>query len=406
MVLFRSFCAFAAARVKASGICRPLCLSIGSACWAAVALLAIAVAPGALAQEAFPNVQPLDAPDIAPDAPTLVLAEQAGDAGPSGQASTSPIYVVVGDVQAPGSYPWTEGMTVQSALDDAGGLLIAAAPGMPDDADAEIERTKAKEAVEVVSVAYYAALTRRARLIAERDELEEIPVPDELRRQDYDSAIGDIILGEQQLFANRRAMRRSEIELLKQQMGLFESEIEGLKNQLAATREVGRLLGEERDVVQTLKDKGLVRRTQLLTVERATFAQKADERRIAVEIIRARQDMNGLEVDLNELQNGYKSEILTAIQVENESLARLKRELAGARERFKLQVRRSFENLNRVGAGYGGISITRQVNGSYENIRAGADAPLLAGDVVTVVGFHDTDTYLSIGDAPGSSPDF
>ncbi len=393
--------------------------SLGTRLTAACLAAALAVAgawgfpwvPGALAQEGAPDVQPLEAADIATGVPELVLAGEngtlvaPGQAAP-GQALGDRIFVVVGDVQSPGSYPWRDGMTVQSALDEAGGLLIGSAPGAPDDADAEIDRTKAREDLEVVSVAYYGVLARRARLVAERDELEAIPIPKELRRPDYDPTIEDIVLGEQQLFSSRKKMRQGEIELLEQQRELFENEIDGLRSQLAATREVGRLLKEERDLIKSLKDKGLVKGTQLLTVERSMFDQKADERRIGVEIIRARQDMNRLQADLNELENGHKSEILSAIQEENRNLARLKRELAGARERFKLQVRRSFESLNRVGAGYGGISITRQVDGSYQEIQARADLPLLPGDVVTVVGFHDTDSYLSIEDASGASPDF
>jgi HlyD family type I secretion membrane fusion protein len=110
------------------------------------------------------------------------------------------------------------------------------------------------------------ALGRRARLIAERDNLPAIAFPDEL--QGLASSASEVIQGETRLFTGNKRSRDSQKEQLELSISQTGEEIKGMESRHAAKLEEIKLVGEERDKLMGLYDKKIVEYTRVYSAHR------------------------------------------------------------------------------------------------------------------------------------------
>jgi HlyD family secretion protein len=111
-------------------------------------------------------------------------------------------------------------------------------------------------------------LARKARLSAERDGDTTITFPPELTSRATDPDAAAAMASELKLFELRRSSREGQKEQLRQQVGQFGQEIQGLASQQASkTREID-LVQRELAGVRDLYQKNLVQLTRLTALER------------------------------------------------------------------------------------------------------------------------------------------
>ena len=103
-------------------------------------------------------------------------------------AEYRPVYVV-GDVKTPGSYPFEMGMTVLQALAVAGGFLTL------DDTtlSLRLDLLDAQNAIDSLEIDYLAALVKRARLTAERDDAAQVQFPPEIIERQNDPQVASLM---------------------------------------------------------------------------------------------------------------------------------------------------------------------------------------------------------------------
>lgn len=147
-----------------------------------------------------------------------------------------------------------------------------------DDAQTRAERAIVKSQLAELAI-------RRARLLAERDLMEQIDFPEyaELNAPH----VASIVAGETRLFEGNRSSRESrkqQLELSIQQIG---DEILGVEAQRDSKDREIQLIGAELATTKHLAEKGLIERARLYTVERDTARLSGEQGEIAANIARA-----------------------------------------------------------------------------------------------------------------------
>ena len=130
------------------------------------------------------------------------------------------------------------------------------------------------------------ALGRQARLIAERDNLASIEFPDDLGR--VSSAAEIVIQGESRLFAGNKQARDSQKEQLELSINQTLEEINGMQARRAAKEEEIKLVGAERDKLDSLFEKKIVEYTRVYSAHRDWARILGERGEIAASIARAK----------------------------------------------------------------------------------------------------------------------
>lgn len=110
---------------------------------------------------------------------------------------------------------------------------------------------------------------RKARLVAERDGMENMQVPDALIRAALQSnEVQDLIDGQQRLFEARLESLYRESEQIAEQIAQGRNQVDGTTAQLAASKAQETLVLKELQDSQTLLDKGLTQATRVSQLQR------------------------------------------------------------------------------------------------------------------------------------------
>ena len=92
---------------------------------------------------------------------------------------------------------------------------------------------------------YHETLAIIARLVAERDNLEEIEFPEELRVLEQSTSVESVIVGQINVLQSRRSLARDKLALLDKQITQTEEEINGLRGRIREKSKQKELIQEE-----------------------------------------------------------------------------------------------------------------------------------------------------------------
>lgn len=254
-----------------------------------------------------------------------------------------------------------DGGVVSEILVKDGDLVEAGAPLL------RLDGTLARSELAIVEGQFFEILARRGRLEAERDGLQAIGFPAELREMARTRPeIAALMAGQATLLAARSETEAAEIEQLQRRREQITSQIEGIAAQRASTNSQLALIGKELDDLNRLLALGLTQASRVLALER----EKARLAGTAGELDAARAEAEGriTEIELEILKRGS-----TRREEANTQLRDL-----GYRELELAERRRSLtEQVNRldIRAPVSGIIHALQVTTPQAVIRA-ADAVL------------------------------
>jgi membrane fusion protein, type I secretion system len=133
------------------------------------------------------------------------------------------------------------------------------------------------------------AVAQEARLIAEMNEKDDVIVPQELVAQDSNPDIAEILERERQALAARRNAVKTEIATLMEGVDALNQRVEGGKVQLTAVRQQLDYVEEELEGKKSLLKKGLIRKPEVLSLERAKANLSGEIGRLNGEIGDARE---------------------------------------------------------------------------------------------------------------------
>nr|WP_295238209.1 HlyD family type I secretion periplasmic adaptor subunit [uncultured Brevundimonas sp.] len=155
----------------------------------------------------------------------------------------------------------------------------------------------------------FALLAMRSRLIAERDRLPAMPLPQEFQDLSTpDQSIADEAMRLQRLqFGARYAGRSTEVGVLQQRIGQLNDQREGYERQIEANVEEQSLINEELEGVRSLANRGYAPQTRVRALERTAVnlrgqlgSLRAQVAATQEQIGEARLQMLGVSTTLNE----------------------------------------------------------------------------------------------------------
>jgi polysaccharide export outer membrane protein len=287
-----------------------------------------------------------------------------------------PLYVL-GDVRAPGAYPFRYGSTVQSAVALAGGFGTA---GLLE-TTAMSEFLSAEEAVRQLSFERMALRIREARLEAQRDNKETFSPPDVPPSINATEAT-DLAASEQATFASQVAILKVQIELLNGQKPRLQSEIEAINAQIATVKTRLEFVKNETSRSAELVKQGIGVHALEVQMKLQEANEESNLWSLAAQLSRLQMNVGELDIKIEEAEASFKKQTLTELQNVRQRLAELNVALPSARHirDFKLQQAEKAAGNEADRS----IHITRSRHGQVVVFHASETTPLEPGDVVDI----------------------
>jgi HlyD family type I secretion membrane fusion protein len=170
-------------------------------------------------------------------------------------------------------------------------------------------------------------LTTDARLQAEMREEAAIAFPNDVKARLHDPDVRTDLESQQFTFIARRNSLKSEIATLQEAIGAFQERMDGTKTQLSGVHRQLGLLEEELEGKSQLLKGGLIRKPEVLSVQRARANLQGEVGRLTGEIGNAREQIARAKEQMASSRNN-------AIRAAAEQLHEVRAELADVRERI------------------------------------------------------------------------
>ena len=298
-------------------------------------------------------------------------------------AAYRPVYVV-GDVKAPGRYPFEMGMTVLQALAVAGGFLTL------DDTTLKLrlDLLDAQNAIDTLEIDYLADLVKRARLTAERDDAADIQFPPEIIERQNDPQVASLMDSETRIFATHRNAVEGEVAILENQRVQLHDEISNLGDQLKAVEKRSQLIEVEQRDVEYLFGKGLAAKARVLELQRLQTDVQRDRLGIAAFVSRANQEISKVDLSIANLRNERLDKILGDLRAVRQEISQLEVKRQTGKEVMALRQAMSMQPAVKLILAGESYVITRDQGKGPEDIKATDRSYVLPGDVVRITKFE------------------
>lgn len=220
-------------------------------------------------------------------------------------AEFRPVFLA-GDVQTPGKYPYAPGLTVLKAMSLAGGLRRA------DSGQGGVrDFIQAQGNYDVLIAQRNGLLARRARLIAEAENKDQIDFPPELNKTD----VGRKLMADETALKEAREKRlRLQLTALDDLKKLLQSEIESLSKKIVTQNRQVELSKDELKSISGLAEKGLVVNQRIMSLERTSAELEGKVLDLETASLRAKQDISKATQDATKLQNDRDTEVAQSRQ--------------------------------------------------------------------------------------------
>lgn len=149
---------------------------------------------------------------------------------------------------------------------------------------------------------------RRARLEAERDNLDEIVFPDIVSRP-LDANLARIISGEKRFFAIRRAAREGQKDQLRQRIAQLMEEIAGTEIQVSAKTRETEILERELEGVRDLWGKKLIQISRVTALERDVARLEGERGAMLSRLAEAKLKITETNLQIFQIDQDLRSEV-------------------------------------------------------------------------------------------------
>lgn len=189
--------------------------------------------------------------------------------------------------------------------------------------------TRANLAVVVNQVDQFMA--RRARLIAERDDLAEFSVPADTEG----AGTAEYASAERALFVARKRTLDGQKAQLRQRIDQIGRETDGLKIRLEAKKAELKWIEEELSGVRSLTSQKLIQFNRLAELERMRAAQDGERGQLLAEIARAATRVTETELQILQLEQDRRTEAATELRDVDNKLAELAEKRVAAEDELR-----------------------------------------------------------------------
>jgi HlyD family type I secretion membrane fusion protein len=176
----------------------------------------------------------------------------------------------------------------------------------------------------------FEALATQARLTAERDGADTIAFPEALAGHLADLAAQDAMANQRALFDTRRRLHAERLDILARTREGLAAEIDGMRGQIAAGERRLAITDEELATARALLDRDLVRRSEVLRLERERAELQGTVAETRAAIGAAEQRAAEARLRVAELQALRATEIAEELRAATARVHELEQQLAAA----------------------------------------------------------------------------
>jgi exopolysaccharide production protein ExoF len=318
--------------------------------------------------------------------------------------SFRPIFVL-GDVKAPGSFPYQPGLTVEQAVALAGGQSTGGATAE----DRVVTRARLRGTLDenVVQIAKEAIAAARVKAqLANNDKISELDMPAKVKGLMNANLIATLLPTEQRILeTDQRALttRRKQLSAGIDEVNVALANIQQL-SEIQKTVIASSQADLER--VRGLNKKGIVTLTDLSNAEREATTQQSHLLEIYNQASTVRRELSQLQRDLDDATQTWTHTALTDLQAHNTEIERLVAVRESTEEQILLLSSLAAEQTranNTIAFTY---QIRRKLNGQTATKVATLDDAVVAGDTI-LVSINRLDNAMDIAsrlDAPLAAP--
>lgn len=195
-----------------------------------------------------------------------------------------------------------------------------------------MDDTRARATLNTRNKQWINLLARKARLEAQRDELENIVFSDRLKTLAAESGLSDVLDEQRAEFLARLARFKSEVVILNQRVATGEQAIVGFQSQKTALEEQSAVVSEEAGRKEDLLGKGLTNRSEYTALLRAQADLVGQTGAIASQMEQTRTQIAEAKEQLVRQQNQRVEESLTELNDVNAQIGEVEEALAAARD--------------------------------------------------------------------------
>ena len=175
----------------------------------------------------------------------------------------------------------------------------------------------------------------RSRWYAEMVGDTALKLPKDLQARRTDPVIQGLVAEQEQLLLTRRQAVDGKIDLQLNTMDQLQLQIASLEQQLVALRQQKDLIKKEFDDVTLLFNKGLERKSRLRAIERADSALDGKISQIEGMIARGREQMNGVQLKIIDIQKQFEGGALQQIAALDSSIRDMEKRLTIVEEKLR-----------------------------------------------------------------------
>jgi HlyD family secretion protein len=226
-------------------------------------------------------------------------------------------------IQHPGggvvaSIPVRDGMQVV-----AGDLLL------------HLDETQPRTNAQVLTLQLNQVRARLARLIAERDGLEQPQMPPEMLSRPQDDDLRSLWAAETSLFSSRAAARRTAKELLHSHVGQLGEQIAGLEAQVRSKGAQHELISSELEGVEGLFQKGLVPLARKTSLQREAARLDGERGQVSAAIAEAKSKISEAELQIVRIDHDFRTEVMKDLREAQDKEAELVEKAIAAQDLLK-----------------------------------------------------------------------
>lgn len=174
----------------------------------------------------------------------------------------------------------------------------------------------------------------QARLMAEQTNAGSIAFPADLRTA-TDPGTVEIIKAQQNLFDTRLGAHVAKKDILQQRIKQLDDQIDGLKAQMASQVTQLGLIRDETATVQDLLNKGLERKTRLLSLQREAARLEGNRAESEADIARAKQQIGEAQMQIVSTDADRADDIAKQLDETRSNLAQIEDKLKAAQDVLK-----------------------------------------------------------------------
>ncbi|MGQ9368580.1 HlyD family type I secretion periplasmic adaptor subunit [Azospirillum sp. ST 5-10] len=251
---------------------------------------------------------------------------------------------------------WAAAVPLGSAVIAQGGLRVdsarktvqPAAPGVVSeilvgegdhvnagDVVVRLDRVRAEAELDMVQNQYDAARIQEARLVAERDRLSAMEIPDDVLARKDEPEVADMIQAQRNLFESRRTTLEGQISILRERVAQTRTEIEAFHGQRESLVKQLALIEREAAGVRELHDKGLERLPRLLALERNVVSLEGQISSTDATIARSKQRIGEMELQVIDLRQQFDRDVVNELRATGVTLNDLRERRVIAEDTLK-----------------------------------------------------------------------